>query len=184
MTLPLSRAVPSEIRRVIQVCWVVDDIDAAMAGWTEVMGIGPFLIFRDLKIDSVRYRGMPTSTHFSIAIAQAGGVQVELAQQHCNNPSAYRDLVAEGENGLHHVAIYVRDYDSALAHFTGQGFVPAIDGRFGEMRFAYIDTSARLGCMVEIIEAHPMQDDIFARVAQAAEQWDGVTDPVRSGFPQ
>lgn len=182
MNAPGLRAIPSEQRRVVQVCWVVDDIDAAMANWTQVMGIGPFLIFRDLKIDTVRYRGTPTSTHFSIAMAQAGGVQVELAQQHCDNPSAYRDLVAKGRNGLHHIAIYVSDYDAALAHFTDQGLVAAIDGTFGDMRFAYVDTAEKLGCMVEIIEANPVQDDIFARVAAAAQGWDGVTDPVRPGF--
>ncbi|MEZ5712337.1 MAG: VOC family protein [Sphingobium sp.] len=176
-------AIPSEQRRVMQVCWVVDDIDKAMADWTRVMGIGPFFIFRDLKIDSVRYRGTPTSTHFSIAMAQAGGVQIELAQQHCDNPSAYRDLVSKGENGLHHIAIYVADYDAALAHFTDQGLKAAIEGTFGEMRFAYVDTSGPLGCMVEIIEHDPLEDQIFARVAEGAEHWDGVTDPVRPGFP-
>lgn len=175
--------IPSEQRRVMQICWVVDDIDQAMENWTKVMGIGPFLLFRDLKIDSVRYRGEPTSTHFSIAMAQAGGVQIEFAQQHCDNPSAYRDLVKKGENGLHHIAIYVGDFAAALRHFTDQGFEPAIEGTFGEMQFAYVDTSAMLGCMVEIIEHHPIQDDIFARVAEAAEAWDGVTDPVRPGFP-
>lgn len=181
--IPL-RPIPSEQRRIMQICWVVDDIDAAMANWAEVMGIGPFILFRDLHLDNIRYRGEPTSTRFSVAIAQAGGVQVELAQQHCDNPSAYRDLVAKGQNGLHHIAIYVGDYDAALSHFTLQGFIPAVDGMFGDMRFAYIDTSARLGCMVEIIEAHPAQDAIFARAAEAAEGWDGVTDPVRPGFPE
>lgn len=175
--------IPSEQRRVMQICWVVDDIDQAMENWTRTMGIGPFLVFRDLRIDSVRYRGEPTSTHFSIAMAQAGGVQIEFAQQHCDNPSAYRDLVRKGENGLHHIAIYVSDYGAALKHFTDQGFEVSIEGTFGEMQFAYVDTSAKLGCMVEIIEHHPIQDDIFARVAQAAETWDGVTDPVRSAFP-
>lgn len=177
-------ALPSEWRRVMQVCWVVEDIDRAMANWTQVMGIGPFYIFRDLRIDSVRYRGTPTSTHFSIAIAQAGGVQIELAQQHCDNPSAYRDLVEKGRDGLHHIAIYVADYPAALAHFTDQGLVPSIEGTFGAMRFAYVDTSEKLGCMVEIIEHDPIEDEIFARVAQGAENWDGVTDPVRPGFPE
>jgi hypothetical protein len=148
------------------------------------MGIGPFFVFRDLKIDTIRYRGEPTSTHFSIAMAQAGGVQVELVQQHCDNPSAYRDLVAKGDRGFHHVAIYVADYDAALKHFTDKGYVAAVDGLFGDMRFAYVDTSEPLGCMVEIIEHNSVQDAIFARVAEGAEGWDGVTDPIRPGFPE
>jgi Glyoxalase/Bleomycin resistance protein/Dioxygenase superfamily len=32
--------VPSERRRVMQACWVVPDIDAAMKAWKQTMGIG------------------------------------------------------------------------------------------------------------------------------------------------
>ena len=38
--------------------------------------------------------------------------------------------------------------------------------------------------MVEIIEHHEIQEQIFARVKDGAENWDGVTDPVRPGFPE
>jgi catechol 2,3-dioxygenase-like lactoylglutathione lyase family enzyme len=176
--------IASEQRRVMQACWAVPNIDEACRLWTETMGIGPFYLFRDLKIDTVNYRGTPTSTHFSVAIAQAGGTQIELVEQHCDNPSAYRDLVAKGERGFHHIAIYVSDYEAALKQYTDKGFVAAIDGTFGKMRFAYVDTSEALGCMVEIIEHDPVQDEIFARVRNGAENWDGVTDPLRSGFPE
>jgi hypothetical protein len=174
---------PFEQRRVMQACWVVPDIDEACRAWTETMGIGPFYIFRNLKLDTVRYRGEPTSTHFSIAMAQAGDIQIELAQQHCGNPSAYRDLVGSGERGFHHIAIYVTDYDAALKHFTSRGCEPAIEGLFGDMRFAYVDTSDALGCMIELIEHNVLQDQIFARVREGAESWDGVTDPIRPGMP-
>jgi catechol 2,3-dioxygenase-like lactoylglutathione lyase family enzyme len=171
--------VPGERRRVMQACWSVPDIREACRKWTETMGIGPFYLFENLHVDSVNYRGTPTSTTFSIAMAQAGGIQIELVEQHCDNPSAYRDLVAKGANGFHHIAIYVEDYDAALKHYTDKGFVAAIDGCFGEMRFAYVDTSAAIGCMVEIIEHHSIQDEIFARVIEGAANWDGVTDPIR-----
>jgi catechol 2,3-dioxygenase-like lactoylglutathione lyase family enzyme len=178
-------AIPTERRRIMQVCWVVPDIDAAMAGWIKTMGIGPFFVFRDLAIDTVKHRGTPVSTTFHIAVAQAGGVQIELAQQVSDGPYAYNEVFPNGsEGGLHHVAIYVADYDAAMKHFTDQGFEPSVEGVFGTMRFAYVDTRSSLGCMVEIIEHNAMQDQIFARVARGAEDWDGVTDPIRSGFPE
>ncbi len=147
------------------------------------MGIGPFFLFRDLKVATVKHRGVSTEVTFSIAMAQAGGVQIELAQQHSEAPYAYNEVFPnEGPGGLHHIAIYVSNYDAAMKHFTDKGFEPSVDGLFGEMRFAYVDTRATLGCMVEIIEHHAVQDEIFARVSAGAEDWDGVTDPVRSGF--
>jgi catechol 2,3-dioxygenase-like lactoylglutathione lyase family enzyme len=176
-------AIPSERRRIMQVCWVVPDIDAAMASWIKTMGIGPFFEFRDLTIDTVKHRGTPTSTTFHIAVAQAGGVQIELAQQVSEGAYAYNEVFPNGsEGGLHHIAIYVADYDAAMKHFTDQGFEPSVEGVFGTMRFAYVDTRSSLGCMVEIIEHNVMQDEIFTRVARGAEDWDGVTDPIRPGL--
>src|SRR3546814_14727992 len=37
-------------------------------------------------------------------------------------PSVYRDTVAPGATGLHHVAIIAGDFDAALGHYTAQGF--------------------------------------------------------------
>jgi catechol 2,3-dioxygenase-like lactoylglutathione lyase family enzyme len=176
--------VPTEHRRVIQICFVVPDIDAAMAHWTQAMGVGPFFLFRNLDIDTVSHRGEPTRVKFNIALAQSGGVQIELAQQISDAPYAYSEVFPNGSaGGMHHIAIYVVDYAAAMAHFTDQGFEPSVEGLFGDMHFAYVDTRAALGCMVEIIEHSPVQDEIFARVKQGAEGWDGVTDPVRPGFP-
>ena len=102
-------AIPSERKRVMQICFVVPDIDAAMQSWTQTMGIGPFFIFRDLDIDTVKHRGTATRVRFHIALAQAGDVQIELAQQVSNAPYAYNEVFPNGsEGGLHHIAIYVR----------------------------------------------------------------------------
>jgi catechol 2,3-dioxygenase-like lactoylglutathione lyase family enzyme len=177
--------IPSERRRVMQVCWVVPDIDLAMKHWTETMGIGPFFLFRNLKLNTVQHRGKPVEVEFSVALAQAGGVQIELAEEVSDGPYAYSEVFPKGsEGGLHHIAIYVADYVAAMRHFTDQGFEPSVEGLFGDMHFAYVDTRSTLGCMVELIEHNPLQDEIFGRVASAAEDWDGVTDPVRSGMPE
>lgn len=177
-------AIPTERKRVMQVCFVVPDIDAAMQSWTRTMGIGPFFLFRDLDIDTVKHRGTPTRVKFHIAMAQAGDVQIELAQQVSDAPYAYSEAFPNGgAGGMHHLAIYVADYAAALRHFTDQGIAPSVEGLFGDMQFAYVDTRAQLGCMVEIIEHNPLQEQIFARVKAGAEGWDGVTDPVRPGLP-
>ena len=119
---------------------------------------------------------------FSVALAQSGGTQIELIQQHCDNPSAYRDTIAKGETGFHHFCVYTDDYDATRQRYIDQGFGSSIDGKFGEMRFCYIDTYAALGCMMEIVEQNEAQTAAFTRVAEAAKDWDGVTDPIRSLF--
>ncbi|MEZ5736074.1 MAG: VOC family protein [Novosphingobium sp.] len=169
----------------MQVAFMVDDLEAAAMRWIETTGIGPFLAVPHVVLEEYSYRGERCSgLDFSVALAQSGGVQIELVQQHCDSPSAYRDTIAKGEQGFHHLAIYTPDYDAARSSYVGKGFASAVDGTFGNMRFAYIDTSAAIGCMVELIEEDPDQTEFFKRIAAAAEGWDGRSDPFRPGFPE
>lgn len=174
---------PSPCRRLLQTAFIVDDLESACLRWVETTGIGPFLIVPHVILEEFSYRGTPgKALDFSVAIAQGGGVQVELIQQHCDNPSAYRDLIAKGDRGFHHIGLYPDDYDATYAFYAEQGHVPAIEGVFGDKRFVYFDTSAAIGCMVELIEQNPIQSDLFARVEAAARDWDGITAPIRPGF--
>ena len=172
-------------RRVLQSAHIVNDLEAACMKWVRTTGIGPFLIVPHIALSEYSYRGQKgEGLDFSVAIAQAGGIQIELIEQHCDRPSAYRDLIAKGQQGFHHICFYLENYDATQAFYTDQGHVAAIDGMFGETRFCYIDTTAEIGCMVELVEQNEFQSDYFRRIVEAAENWDGKTDPVRPGFPQ
>ena len=46
------------------------------------------------------------------------------------------------------------------------------------MRFAYINTDAHPGAMIELIETGPAVEAFFAMVRKAAGSWDG-TRPLR-----
>lgn len=158
--------------QIIQYAWVVPDLAEAARRWHATTGIGPFLVNRDLKLDEPRYRGQPSRTRFSTAVAQHGDVQIELVEQLDDSASAYRDTVAAGTTGFHHIAFIAADFAADLAHYTDQGFAVAADGLFGPMRYAYVDTSATLGHMVEIVEDKPGIRAFFAAVRKAAERWD------------
>ncbi len=168
----------------MQAAFIVDDVEAAARAWIATTGIGPFFIVPHIQLAEATYRGAPsTGLDFSVALAQSGGTQIELIQQHCDNPSAYRDTIAKGEQGFHHFCIYTGEYDATRQRYIDQGFVSAIDGKFGDMRFCYVDTSAALGCMIEIVEQDEVETAAFTRIAEAALDWDGVTDPIRPLFP-
>lgn len=170
-------------RHFMQVAFMVDDLEAAAMRWIRTTGVGPFLTVPHVQLAEYDYRGRKgAGLDFSVAIAQSGGLQIELVQQHCDSPSAYRDTIAKGQAGFHHLAIYAADYDAIYGHYMDQGFVSAIDGIFGQMRFSYIDTSAEIGCMIELLEEDAVETDFFRRIAAAAEGWDGRTDPIRPGF--
>lgn len=69
---------------------------------------------------------------------------------------------------------YSDEYDRDLSAYAAQGIASAVSGRMGSGRFAYLDTSAALGCMVELIERDPGYDAFFGLVVARAAAWDGT----------
>lgn len=168
-------------RDVIQNAWVVTDLEAAMRGWTDLCGVGPFFTFPHVELQGLKYHGRPASLDMTVAIAQAGPVQIELIQQHCDNPSCYTDAIPRGGHGFHHMGIFAKDYDRELARYREKGFPVAAEGVAGAMRFAYIDTRSVSDCMVELMEETPEMRAAFQMIADAAKDWDG-SDPVRPAY--
>lgn len=160
-------------RGIVQMAWVVDDLEEAARRWHKATGIGPFLVNRHIPIIEPQYRGQSGVVDFSTAIAQAGPVQIELVQQHDDAPSCYRDSAPAGTEAMHHVAILPDDYDAAVAHYLAQGFAIASSGYFGKVRFCYVDCRPTLGHMVEILENCAPIRSFFAAIDRAAQEWDG-----------
>jgi len=167
-------------QRFMQMCWVVPDLHAAVKAWTGSAGIGPFFFFEQVLFEDARYRGQPAdSPDITAAMAQAGDVQIELVCQKDDRPSIFRDVVPAGQTGFHHTALYCSDYDATLAAYTGAGAPVAFSGLMMGHRTCWVDTTATLGFMVELITANPVADSIFEQFRTAAESWDG-TDPLRT----
>lgn len=164
-----------------QLAWVVDDIDSAVRQWRRTAGIGPFFVGRHVGaiIGDAEYRGAPFTVDMSCAIAQAGPVQIELIQQHGAAPSPYRDAVAEGTEGFHHICSFVEDVPAECRDYEQNGFDVVMTGSVGGSRVAYIDTRPMLGCMTEVMQPGGLVGQLNQAVAAAANGWDGTTDPVR-----
>ncbi len=159
--------------RPLQASWVVPSAEKAAALWARTMGVGPFFLFRSVEVENFLYRGSPSTYGCNVAIAQAGDMQIELIDQPHDLPSAYRDIVPAGQSGFHHVGVFATDFDSEIAAYEELGFARASEGRVGAMRFAYIDTSPAIGCMVEVLEEDAGMRSAFAGIAAAAEGWNG-----------
>ena len=85
--------------RLFQLGFVVDDLLADAARWAHVLGVGPFHV-TPTRTSSATYRGAPSNVEVQYALAQAGPVQIELIQQHCDRPSMFRDVFAQGRVGV------------------------------------------------------------------------------------
>ena len=160
-----------------QTGWVVDDLDLSIERFLATTSVGPFFVMRHLEL-TVTHRGRPSEIDFSLALAQMGGMQIELIQQHNDAGSAYRDSVPPGADAVHHICAITQDLDADFERFAGMGIEIAHQGSFGPMRFVYFDSRPTIGCMTELLEPDEANDGLFAMVAAAGAEWDG-TEPIR-----
>jgi hypothetical protein len=160
--------------RSIQNAYFVNDLDEAVERWHRLWGIGPFFIRRHIVLPEVSYRGQSAQLDISAAYVQAGPIQVELVTQHDNEPSAFREVFEEGEEGFHHVAVIPQDYQALLEHYSRAGFPVVTELKTAAGRgAAYVDTRAMLGHMTEVYWPSESLNRLYSEVAKAAEKWDG-----------
>jgi hypothetical protein len=123
-----------------QLAIVVEDLELVAKNYWLILGIGPWAIF-DWEAPLVygrKYYGKPAWSRERIALAQVGGVQLELVQP-IDGPSIYRDWLDEHGEGFHHMNFLVEDVDVAAEILAEEGFPSIQSGQFGppEQKGAY-----------------------------------------------
>jgi hypothetical protein len=158
-----------------QIAYVVDDLDAAMARWVEIVRAGPFFRIDNAQVQDMRYRGRGAEATMSLAVGNSGGVQIELIQLMDGAPSVYREL----PRGVHHLALLARDFEAESARLERLGHPVAWALTLpGICRVRYHDTLASFGHFIELWESTDTFRGLLDMVENAARDWDG-RDPVR-----
>lgn len=174
MALPFSA--PDHLS-IIQIAYVVSDIGEAAKRWFAVFGMGPFTVRRHMRLAGVTFQGAPSSLDMTMALAQAGDLQVELIQQHCDTPSVFREVPgAKPSRGPHHVAIYPRNHQAMVDHYAELGFPVAgeIETRTGYGP-TFVDTRDLTGHMLEVYRPDPLLEKVYAVVKERSKNWDRKT---------
>ncbi|MEY8827683.1 VOC family protein [Sedimentitalea sp. XS_ASV28] len=165
-----------------QLGYIVDDIEAGIKYWSEVMGVGPWFYNSQVPIEDYLYDGQSYRPYNSVALANSGEMQVELIQTRNDVPSMYQDFKDKGLRGLQHVAFWTTQYDDDLAMMIGRGFTLKMSGRVGvNGRFAYFAEEYHPGTVIELSEVMGPKGKMFGMIRAASEGWDG-SDPIRP-FP-
>lgn len=163
---------------IVQICFIVEDLDAAMKHWTETVGAGPFFAQRDLKVP-VEYRGTPAFLDIHVGLGQAGTIQIELIEIISTAPSVYTDMFPEPKSsGFHHVAVFVKDIEKEIAAMVADGHSMGARGDFAGTPFAYMDTRSTVGIFTELYQDDEGMRSFYRKIADAAKDWDR-SDPVR-----
>jgi len=141
---------PAIYGRVVQVGWVVKDLDRVVSYW-EKLGLKNINRAGVLEFPDVTYRGKKTPLSMKMAFTRIGDVEVEWIQP-VKGWSVYDEFLKQHGDGVHHLAFAVaspEQLEEQIGHFKSQGVAViqrgSWDGTKGKGLFAYLDTAERGG---------------------------------------
>jgi hypothetical protein len=161
---------------IVQIAYHVTDVREAAARMHRQFGAGPFILSENILLESAEHRGVATDFVHTSAYGQWGKVMVELVSQEDENPNTpFRDMYTKDQEGLHHTAIFVDHFDTAVSQFGDSGLALATrcKTKTGGVEFGFIDATATLGHMIEIYESSPTLLGFYELVRVMSIDWDG-----------
>jgi catechol 2,3-dioxygenase-like lactoylglutathione lyase family enzyme len=179
-TPPFPRLKPllGEVR---QLGYVVKDLEAACAFWTGVLNVGPFVVIEEGIGDrDYMHRGRETDVGFKLGFCYCGDVQVEFVQQIGAAPSPYSEFLAQGREGLHHMAFFPDDYEQARAELLRRGLseIACVQTRDGVRQNSFFEGPPEVGYLIELTPVTLERARYYNAFKVLAENWDG-SRPVR-----
>ncbi len=167
--------------RIVQVAYLVEDIDLAMEHWLRHAGLGPWTCFRNIELDT-QFDGLGFTMRIHEALAYMGDLQIQLVQS-LDPPGTvtpYQSYVESKRWGVHHMAFFADDIEETIARAKAQGFERTCAMRDkGGYRYYYCQSTAMPDVWIEFLESYPDLHTIFEEGIAAAADWDGQ-DPIRN----
>jgi hypothetical protein len=169
MTIGSSASVfPGRIR---QFGFIIPDLEEGMRQWVD-LGVAPWLVVRELKMEGCWYRGKPSSPVISIAFSNSGDMQIELIQQHDDTPSIYQEFVTATGGGFNQIAYWVEDVDAVRTAAVAEGWSEVWRNEGGsQVQFSYLEHPASPVPIVELSELNDATRSMGDTVREAAAAW-------------
>jgi pyruvate/2-oxoglutarate dehydrogenase complex dihydrolipoamide acyltransferase (E2) component len=149
--------------------YVVDDVHAAAAQWSALLGAGPFFVAESFEFTQAQFRGAAGGPRLRTALGFAGEQCIQLVQQLDDRASPF----SERGPGLHHVSIFSDDPGAAARRLADAGYSTLFRGQYafgGESVF--LDTRAQLGVALELLSRTALLTGMINRVKAAHVNWD------------
>lgn len=177
---PARRVAQQQPGSVVQLGYVVPDLEVALTHWTQVLGVGPFLVTPRIDYAELHYRGQPIQIENAVALSSWRGMQIEIIQQTAGDRSMFTDFIARRGGGLHHVCLLSDDLQADLDVWRARGVGVGMGGRTAAgIPFAYLDSDPHdQGRVIEIVQPTPGLQKFFNRLDRLAADWDG-SDAIR-----
>lgn len=138
---------------VMQVGVIVDDIEAKARAWADILGLPvPEVRLTDpAELAQTQYRGRPTPARAKLAFFDLGQVSLELIEP-VGEPSTWKDQLNQHGSSIHHVAFVIKGMQETIAYLDAKGIPLVQRGEYKGGRYAYLDGTAQLGAILELLE--------------------------------
>ena len=138
---------------VTQVGIIVTDIEAKAQAWADVLGLPvPEIIITDaVDVAQTEYEGKSTPARAKLAFFHLGQVELELIEP-IDGPSTWKDQLDEHGESLHHIAFVIDGMQEKIAFLESKGLSLVQRGEYTGGRYAYVDGTAQLGAILELLE--------------------------------
>lgn len=173
MTDSATSVFPGAVR---QFGFVVTNLDEAIAAWVG-LGVGPWFVTREIKMEGCLYRGQPAEPVISIALANAGDMQIELIAQHDESPSIYKEFLDATGGGFNQVAYWVKDVDAVRKDAEAAGWTEVWSGDPG-VKFSYLEHPQSPVTIVELTEDNELMGPANEAIRAAAVGWTADQPPL------
>lgn len=137
----------------VQVGVVVRDIEKTARNFTKIFGVDmPHISLTDTRDKALtEYKGQPTEARAKLAFIDMGGMQLELIEPD-DHPSTWKEFLDKHGEGIHHIALNVKGMKETVAYLENNGMPLVQKGEYTGGRYAYIDSSDKLGMIIELLE--------------------------------
>ena len=139
--------------KVIQVGIVVADVEETARAWSQILGLPmpEIRITDEFELAQTEYEGAPTAARARLAFLPMGQLDIELLEP-IGEPSTWNDQLQRHGPSLHHVAFEIVGMGEKLAYLNSQGLKLIQRGEYIGGRYAYFDSQAELGAVLELLE--------------------------------
>jgi len=139
--------------KIVQIGIVVADVEATARAWSQLLGqpMPEIRITDAYDFAGTEYDGAPTLARARMAFLNVGQLDIELLEP-LGEPSTWNDQLQQHGTSLHHIAFDIAGMADKRAYLNGEGYRLIQRGEFEGGRYAYFDTQARLGGIVELLE--------------------------------
>jgi len=163
---------------IMQLGFVVHDVERAALEWAECSGAGPFYVLDRMEMDQYFYRGVRTPVALRLGFGYWGDMQIELIQPLSDTTTLYSDALQRSPGVLNHCATVVSDVDALVESRGLHGRVIQSGKMPTGVKFVYLEEFLPGGYHLELIEATENAMAGFAAMQSISQHWNGDR-PVR-----